>query len=203
MLTLVATVDAGTGGSTITNTATITAADQADPNGTNNSDTADITVQSADLAVTKVVDDGTPNEGDTVTYTVTLTNNGPNDATGIEVTDLLPAGVTYQSDTPSQGSYASGTGLWTAGDLATAANAMLTLVATVDAGTGGSTITNTATITAADQATRRRSRRRIRRIRTGRTTATRRTSRCRAPTSGLPRWSMKGSQTRATRSPTP
>ena len=52
-------------------TAAITAADQADPDGGNNTDSADITVSSADLQVTKVVDNGTPNEGDTVTYTVT------------------------------------------------------------------------------------------------------------------------------------
>jgi uncharacterized repeat protein (TIGR01451 family) len=107
---------------------------------------------SADLQLTKVVDDGTPNEGDTVTYTVMVTNAGPNNATGVEVTDLLPAGVTYQSDTPSQGTYDSGTGVWAVGGLNNGLSTTLTLVATVDAGTGGSTITNTADVTASDQA---------------------------------------------------
>ena len=73
-LTLTATVDAGTGGSTITNTAAVTASDQTDSNPANDTDSADLTVQSIDLAVTKTVDNATPNEGATVSYTVTLTN---------------------------------------------------------------------------------------------------------------------------------
>ena len=51
----------------------------------------------ADLAVTKTVSDATPNVGDQITFTVTLSNNGPNDATGVQVTDLLPAGLTFVS----------------------------------------------------------------------------------------------------------
>ncbi|MDX2436715.1 MAG: hypothetical protein QNL88_06675, partial [Acidobacteriota bacterium] len=150
-LTLVATVDGGTAGTTITNNASITGADQADSDGGNNTDSAGITVSSSDLQLAKVVDNNAPNEGDTVTYTVTLTNAGPNDATGVTVTDLLPAGVTYVSDTPSQGSYVSGTGLWTVGGVTNASNATLTLVATVDGGTAGTTVTNNASIAAADQ----------------------------------------------------
>ena len=57
----------------------------------------------ADLALDKTVDDPTPSEGDTITYTVTLTNNGPDTATGVQVTDLLPAGVTYVSEFPHAG----------------------------------------------------------------------------------------------------
>ena len=53
--------------------------------------------------------------GDTITYTVTLSNNGPNTATGVQVTDLLPAGLSFVSATPSQGTYDPGTGLWTVG----------------------------------------------------------------------------------------
>jgi uncharacterized repeat protein (TIGR01451 family) len=152
-LTLTATVDAGTGGTTITNTATLTAVDQADSTSTNDSDSVDINVISSivDLSVIKTVDDGTPHEGDTINYTIEVTNSGPGNATGVEVTDQLPSGVTYVSDTPSQGSYASGTGLWTVGGVANAASVTLVLTATVDAGTRGSTITNTAAITTVDQ----------------------------------------------------
>jgi uncharacterized repeat protein (TIGR01451 family) len=150
-LDIAATVDAGTAGQTITNTASVTASDQPDNTPGNDSDSADFTVQSVDLGVTKSVDDTFPNEGGTVNYTVVLTNNGPNEATGVEVTDLLPSGVTYVSYSATQGSYTSGTGVWNAGTLANAASDTLTITATVDAGTAGSTITNTATITAADQ----------------------------------------------------
>jgi uncharacterized repeat protein (TIGR01451 family) len=151
-LTITATVDPGTGGTTITNTASLTGSDQADSNPANDSDSADITIPSVDLAVAKTVDDGLPHEGDTVTYTVDVQNLGPDDATGVEVTDLLPAGVTYQSDTPSAGSYDDSSGVWTVGDLANGAAGTLTITASVDAGTAGSTITNTASLTGSDQA---------------------------------------------------
>jgi uncharacterized repeat protein (TIGR01451 family) len=107
--------------------------------------------QSADLEVAKTVDDDTPSEGDTITYTVALTNNGPDSATNVDVTDALPAGVTYLSDTVTQGSYNSGTGIWTVGTVATTAPDTLTIDVTVDAGTAGSTIINTASVAAIDQ----------------------------------------------------
>ena len=47
------------------------------------------------LVLAKTVDNSTPNEGATVTYTVQLTNNGPDAATTIVVTDIVPAGLTY------------------------------------------------------------------------------------------------------------
>jgi uncharacterized repeat protein (TIGR01451 family) len=113
--------------------------------------TSDISVGYTDLVMTKHVDSSTPAEGDAVTYRLFVDNDGPNDATGIEVTDLLPAGVTYQSHLASQGTYASGSGLWTVGDVAVGDRAALRLVASVDLGTAGSTITNSASITSQDQ----------------------------------------------------
>src|SRR5207249_3278327 len=115
-------------------------------------DSVAVTVQSADLAVTKTVNNVKPNEGEAITYTVTLRNNGPNTAGGIALTDLLPAGLTFGSSTPSQGSYVSGTGVWTVGSLLNGSTATLALVATVNAGTNGTTITNLARVSAAAQA---------------------------------------------------
>jgi len=105
----------------------------------------------SDLAISKTVDDTTPDESQTITYTITLTNNGPNEATTVSITDLLPAGVTYVSDTPSLGVYVSGTGVWTVVTINSGANATLNIQATVDAGTGGSTITNLVTAVSLDQ----------------------------------------------------
>ena len=66
---------------TQTNTATITGADQFDPNTANNPASATPTPQQADLALTKTTSDPFPYLGDTVNYTVTLSDNGPDSAT--------------------------------------------------------------------------------------------------------------------------
>jgi uncharacterized repeat protein (TIGR01451 family) len=151
-LDVTATVDPGTSGALIVATATRNASAPTDPNGANDSASAGITVEAAaDLAVEKTVDDPLPKEGGTITYTVTLTNQGPGPATGVSVADSLPAGVTYASDVPSHGSYASGTGVWTVGTLGGGAFATLQITATVNAGTADSTITNHASVAAADQ----------------------------------------------------
>ena len=150
-LNITATVDAGTSGTTITNTITVVSADQTDSNTTADDPSEDITVgNGADLVTGKTVDNGTPNEGDTIVYTLTLTNSGPNQATNLSITDLLPAGVTYVSD-DGAGAYVSGTGLWTIGTLNNGATATLNITATVDVGTSGTTITNTITAVSADQ----------------------------------------------------
>src|SRR5262249_29498987 len=109
---------------------------------------ASINPLQADLELTKTVNDPAPNVGETVTFLVTLTNNGPSTATGVQVTDLLPAGLTFVSATPSQGSYASATGLWTVGTVAAAAAPTLKMVATA---VSPGTQTNVALVSAADQ----------------------------------------------------
>ncbi len=153
-LTIVATVE--TVGAK-TNTAEITAADQVDIDSTPNNNNPDeddqasvtITTAAIDLSLTKTVNNSTPNVGDNVTFTITVTNSGPDDATGVAVTDVLPSGLTFVSANASQGSYASGTGIWTVGNIDNGENATLTIVATV---TTIGAKTNTAEVTAADQA---------------------------------------------------
>ena len=85
------------------------------------------------------------------TYTLTLDNLGPDNATGVEVTDLLPSGYSYQSHFASQGSYAPASGLWSVGSVAAGGSATLDLSASVDAGTEGSTITNSVSNITLDQ----------------------------------------------------
>jgi uncharacterized repeat protein (TIGR01451 family) len=150
ILNITATVDAGTTGSTITNDAAITASDQDDPDTGNNSAFAAIRVAGADLDITKAVDNANPSEGDTIVYALTVTNGGPDDTTVVEVTDQLPTGVTWVSD-DSDGDHDQGTGIWSVGDVATADSLTIRITATVDAGTTGDTITNTAAVTASGQ----------------------------------------------------
>ncbi|WP_277871163.1 DUF7507 domain-containing protein [Dokdonella fugitiva] len=143
-LLIVASVDVP---GALTNTVAVSASDQPDPDTSNNSAGASVNAgASADIAVAKTVDDATPNVGAMVTYTITASNGGPNDATGVEITDNLPAGTTFVSATPSQGTYAGG--VWSVGALANGASATLSISATVDQ---PGSIVNTATITHEDQ----------------------------------------------------
>ena len=132
-----------------TNTATITHSDQFDPDTANNTATATTTPQQADLVLSKTVSNPTPNVNDTISFTVGLRDSGPSTATNVQVTDLLPAGLSFVSATPSQGTYNSATGVWSAGTV-DVAGGLRTLVirATV---VSPNSQTNSATITHSDQ----------------------------------------------------
>ena len=106
--------------------------------------------QAADLVMAKTVDNAAAVTGTNVIYTVTATNEGTLDATLVEVTDLLPAGVSFVSASASQGSYDDSTGLWTVGTLTPNGVATLDITASVTAATG--TITNTAEVTSMAEA---------------------------------------------------
>jgi uncharacterized repeat protein (TIGR01451 family) len=56
-----------------------------------------------DLAVDKIGPSGSQPTGRTMTYTVNVTNNGPGTATGVILTDTLPASVTFVSASATQG----------------------------------------------------------------------------------------------------
>src|SRR3984893_13114343 len=133
--------------SSVTNTATVSGGGEVN---TANDTATDLTnvVSRADIAVAKIASSGTVTVGSNVTFTVTVTNNGPSDATGVQITDPLPAGLTFVSATPSQGTYTSGTGVWDIGAIASGASVTLALTATVTA-TGS--LTNTATKTAENE----------------------------------------------------
>ncbi len=104
----------------------------------------------ADLQIGKSVDRAAPRIGDTITYTVTVTNRGPRLATGVAVTDELPAGVTYQAHTDGM-QYDPASGVWNVGDLARDESASLAVSAVVAAGTVGQTVVNEARVTGLDQ----------------------------------------------------
>ncbi len=86
----------------------------------------------ADLSLTKTVSNPNPQDGDIINYTITVTNSGPGNATGVEVTDILPSGVIYQSNSASHGSYNPTTGIWWIGNLASGSSATLTISVKVD-----------------------------------------------------------------------
>src|SRR5207253_11361096 len=83
----------------------------------------------ADLAITKVAT-GSAVRGGSLNYTITVTNAGPNTATGVVVTDTLN-GLTFNGVGPNQGTCTnpgagnSGLVTCTLGDLANGASATI------------------------------------------------------------------------------
>lgn len=99
---------------------------------TNNIDFVAIDISpSADLAISKIVDNATPQLFDTVTFTIDVVNKGDDEAADVIVADMLPSGYAFVGSTPSVGSYDPVTGLWTLGNLANGASASLQLATTV------------------------------------------------------------------------
>ena len=105
-------------------------------------------VQQADVGVYKFVTTNTPDPVQIIEYILVATNRGPDAATGVNITDVLPSQVQYNSH--SNGMYNSGSGLWTIGTLNAYASTTLYINVTVRENTGGLPITNTATITGRD-----------------------------------------------------
>jgi uncharacterized repeat protein (TIGR01451 family) len=84
-----------------------------------------------DLAALTTISKTRPSLGDVVIIKVTVTNNGPVEATGVQVTSLLPAGMTFVSSDVGPSKYDPATGAWDVGTLAFKAKAVLTLKAKV------------------------------------------------------------------------
>lgn len=128
----------------VANTATVTSANESAPG--NESATANTLVSGvAALSITKTGPATVPSGGQ-INYTITVTNGGPDPSTNTVVTDVLPAGVTFVSATPSQGSCSGTTTVTcTLGTLASSASATIALVVNVTAPSGAS-IVNTAAV---------------------------------------------------------
>ena len=138
----------------VTNTADVSSP-TTDPDMTNNH--ATVTTSLGPVADLSVIKDSNPNPyvpGQTLTYTVTVTNAGPSDVTGAKVDDTLPAvlagaGFTWICSTPLPNACGATSG---AGDIHTTVNllngsqAIFTLTGTVPSNTTGA-FTNSATVT--------------------------------------------------------
>lgn len=98
----------------------------------------------SDIAVALSASRTSPETGESVIFTMTVTN-GAAQADSIICTLPVATGLTYSSAVVSQGSYNSGTGQWAIGTLLAAGSATLTLTITVNAGQGGNSIVSTAT----------------------------------------------------------
>ena len=116
----------------IVNHATVTC-DEYDIDLGNNQDDSTIYVNPAsDLEITKSVSNDTPNYNDVITWSIVVKNNGPDDATGVEVSDILPESLIWNEDN-SNGKYNPETGLWDIGELARGASITLNIICQVNA----------------------------------------------------------------------
>jgi uncharacterized repeat protein (TIGR01451 family) len=93
----------GDAGEYITNTATVTSGNEYDTDSSNNSASAQTTINPvSDLGVTKS-GPATVVAGTDLTYTITATNAGPSTAFNVSLADTLPAGTTFVSVTQTGG----------------------------------------------------------------------------------------------------
>jgi uncharacterized repeat protein (TIGR01451 family) len=130
----------------LVNTATVASA-QADPSSANNSATdTDTLTPSADLSLAKVLTTGGAiPPGGPAAFTLTVTNLGPSDDTGVTVIDNLPAGLTYAGN-DCGATFAAPTLTWNVGALAAGAAAVCHLSVTVPQ---PGTFVNTASVSGA------------------------------------------------------
>ncbi|WP_131798805.1 DUF11 domain-containing protein, partial [Flavivirga aquatica] len=129
------------------NIAEVTGSDQYDPDSTPDNDDGDqdeddednftVTPQTSDLSINKAVSNSTPNVGDVVTFTITVSNAGSVAATGVNVQDIVPVGYSGITNI-SGGGIAIGNQIdWTGLSVALGTDTVsLTFDATVDAPTG-------------------------------------------------------------------
>lgn len=167
-ITVIGVVLPGTLG-TFTNVATIAPTDTAgnvdtDPND-NSSSIAAVAPRTVDLAVTKT-GPASAISGNTITYTMTATNNGPSDAINVQVSDDIPDGIRVISATlngtavtvPSSASDTTASNpdniVFSVGSLASgASNNTIIIVAAILPATAAGSLINSAVISTTDSAT--------------------------------------------------
>lgn len=105
----------------------------------------------ADMAIVKTASKSKVKIGDSFTYTLKATNNGPSKATSVAVTDPIPAGLSFVSADPGcTFEPADGTVVCSLGSMASGASKAINITVKVDGDAGG-TIRNTATVGAQQQ----------------------------------------------------
>ncbi|TDR41138.1 putative repeat protein (TIGR01451 family) [Tahibacter aquaticus] len=154
-ITFVVLLDAGYLGSTVVDTASVTSA-TTDPAPGNETQTATTPVlASADLAVSNTASTPTAINGQPITYTVTVTNNGPSNAATVAMNNPIPANTTFTAATTPPGwnctlPAAGGTGTVACANASLApGSAVFSITVTVNPGAPVTMIVDTATVSSA------------------------------------------------------
>lgn len=154
IVTIVAHLAASFTGTSISNTGVVTPNDKTPADNTSTVTTTVTTTVTPrpDVSIVKT-GPATAAPGDNLTWTLTVHNDGNVAVSGVAVSDTIPADTTFVS--------AGGTG-WTctgttaisctlSGDLGIDGTSFVTIVATLDAGFTGSSVSNTAVVTPDDE----------------------------------------------------
>lgn len=106
----------------------------------------------ADLELSKDVNNNNPFEGDTIVFTIEVTNDGPDEATGVVVRDYLPDTTTQVENVTNDcgATLAGNTLTWTVGNIPALATVTCHITADVRTGTDGTSFENAAEVWASD-----------------------------------------------------
>ena len=74
-------------------------------------DTSTVKTAPASMTIKKSVDKANASRGDTLTYSMTVTNTGVGDLTGVFITDTIPSGTTYVNGSADKGGVLTGSNL--------------------------------------------------------------------------------------------
>lgn len=112
----------------------------------------DIEIQTADIAVEKILNTPNPVSGTNADFTITISNNGPADAHNVHISEILPTCLSYISSTISAGAtYNATTGLINIPLLAVGQSVTLNLTALYTAYNLCPTCQNCATLVSLDE----------------------------------------------------
>ncbi|NKI25990.1 DUF11 domain-containing protein [Arenibacter sp. 6A1] len=90
-----------------------------------------LVVQDVDLELEMTVDNPTADIGTVVNFTIAINNNGPGDATNIEILASLPNGYAFINASSTKGNYDALSGVWIIKQLPKSEKVLLTVTATL------------------------------------------------------------------------
>jgi uncharacterized repeat protein (TIGR01451 family) len=135
---------------TITNTVNVAPSggvDDPTPNDSDDQATDQTTLTpQADLSIYKTDGNTAVNPGESLTYSISVTNVGPSTVNSVKIADALPNAFTPSTFTPNTGSYNASTGDWTGLNLKSGDTISLAIAGTVSSAFSSGTLTNTATV---------------------------------------------------------